>query len=90
MIWSQHLKMWEEVVGREGRSLRSRWIRRRKMERGGQDTGGGKIKDDQKRGKKQKMSSRWEQQEKEAEQDVSKHTKQGKDRAEGVKEQKRE
>ena len=60
------------------------------MERGGQDTGGGKTKDDQKRGRKQKMSNRWEQQEKEAEQDVSKHTKRGKDRAEGVKEPKRE
>ena len=26
-------------MGRGGRSLRSRWIRRRKMRRGGQDTG---------------------------------------------------
>jgi len=51
VLWSQHLRRWEGAVGREGRL----WIRRRKMGRGGQDTGDEKTKDDQKRGKKQKM-----------------------------------
>ena len=55
VMWSQHLRRWEGVVGREGRSLRPRWIKRRKMGRDGQDTGDGKHKDDQKRGRKQKM-----------------------------------
>ena len=39
VLWGQHLRRWEGAVGRGGRSLRSRWIRRRKMGRGGQDTG---------------------------------------------------
>ena len=55
VLWRQHLRRWEGAVGREGRNLRSQWIRRRKMGRGGQDTGDKKIKDDWKRGKKQKM-----------------------------------
>ena len=58
VLWSQHLRRWEGAVGRKGRSLRSWWIRRRKMGRGDQDTGDKKTKDDQKRAKKQKMKAK--------------------------------
>ena len=49
VLWSH-----EKEGRREGRSLRPRWIRRRKMGRGGQDTDK-KTKDDPIKEKKQKM-----------------------------------
>ena len=82
VLWGQHLRRWEGAVGRGGRSLRSRWIRRRKMGRGGQDTGDEKPRMTRKGAKSRKCRN----DERETKQDMDNQRNQEGHRAEGGKE----
>lgn len=57
VLWSQHLRRWEGWWA-EGRVSGPDGPEEEKMGRGGQDSGGEKTMDDQKRGKKQKTQKR--------------------------------
>ena len=69
VLWRQRLRRWEGTVGKEGRNLRSRWIRRRKMGRGVRTQETRKSRTTRKGAKSRKCRKN----EKEAKQDVGNH-----------------